>query len=143
MRFSTGILWIFFLGPTKIIITIFLIGKKPSLLSNQGGCQIQYLSFFVSFLLLSGHYFAFCPCQLDKYKAFYTESVKTNPSSLLERVMDCPQPILFHKANTFGKTSFKRPPLVMKNWHLSKTVPFNTSHLKEQGQFSSPVVNNL
>ena len=40
-----------------------------------------------------------------------TQSVKTNPSCLLERVIDCPHPILFQKANTYGKASFKRPPV--------------------------------
>lgn len=57
--------------------------------------------------------------------------------------MDCPQLLHFQTTNTFGKVSFKRPPSVLKSWQLSKTAPFNTGHLKEQDQFSSPVVNHL
>lgn len=123
--FPLGYYGILFLGPKKMIF--FLIQKKARIPSN----WIQYLSFsFLSFLL-SSNYFALCPCQLDQNQASYTESVETNPSSLLERVIDCPHPLLFQKANSFAKASFKRPPSVRKNWYLSKTVSFNTSHLKE------------
>lgn len=118
MGFHWDTMEFYFLALKRCIF--FLIQKKFGILSKQGGYWIQYLSFsFLSFLL-SSNYFALCSCQLDQNQASYTESVEANPSSLLERVIDCFHPILFQKTNTFGKASFKRPP-VRKNWYLSKS----------------------
>ena len=64
--------------------------QNTRVLSNQGGYWIQYLSFYFLSSLLSSNYFAVCPSQLDQSQVSYTKSVKTNPSSPLERVMDCP-----------------------------------------------------